>query len=90
MIYYHDSKRYYLEYDRLQRFKKVLKSILHIWPTIAIADVAYIFCRPYIQYLLLTYGLESSVAATIAHFVAFGIFNAIAIFSKSMADYVRS
>jgi hypothetical protein len=30
------------------------------------------------------------VAATIAHFIAFGIFNAIAIFSKSIADYASS
>lgn len=90
VIHYHDSRRYYTEYDRLERFIKVLKSMLRIWPTVVIADVAYIFCRPYIQYLLLTYGLESGVAATIAHFIAFGIFNAIAIFSKSIADYASS
>jgi hypothetical protein len=34
--------------------------------------------------ICLTYGLESGVAATIAHFIAFGIFNGIAIFQKAL------
>jgi hypothetical protein len=90
VIYYHDNKRYYIEYDKSERIEKVLKNTLRIWPSVAIADVAYIICRPYIHYLLMIFGLESGMAATIAHFVSFGIFNIIAIFSKSIIDYIRS
>jgi hypothetical protein len=89
VIYYYDNKRYYIEYKKSERIKKVVKSTLRIWPSVVIADVAYIISRPYIHYLLMVSGLESGVAATIAHFAAFGIFNIIAIFSKSMVDYVR-
>jgi len=35
------------------------------------------------------HGLETSIAAIIAHFVAFGLFNIIAILSKSIVDYVH-
>jgi len=38
----------------------------------------------------MVYGLEAGMAATIAHFVAFGLFNIIAILSRSIVDYVRS
>jgi hypothetical protein len=89
VIYYQDNKRYYRE-DKSERIIKVIKSAFRIWPSVIIADIAYIICRPYIHYLLMVSGLETGVAATIAHFVAFGIFNVIAIFSKSVVDYVRS
>jgi hypothetical protein len=54
------------------------------------ADVAYILVRPYIHYVLLVSGLEAGVAATIAHFAAFGVFNGVAILSRSIIDYLRS
>ncbi len=90
VIYYQDNKRYYREDDNSKRIRKIIKSVFRIWPSVIIADVAYIICRPYIHYLLMISGLETGVAATIAHFVAFGIFNVIAIFSKSVVDYVKS
>jgi hypothetical protein len=39
---------------------------------------------------LLVSGLEAGVAATIAHFAAFGVFNGVAILSRSIIDYLRS
>jgi hypothetical protein len=89
-IYYHDNKKYYIDDYKRERIKKIIKSALHIWPSIALADIAYIISRPYIQYLLMVYGLEAGMAATIAHFIAFGLFNIIAILSRSIVDYARS
>ena len=89
-IYYQDNKGYYREDDKSKRIGKIIKSAFRIWPSVVVADIAYIISRPYIHYLLMINGLEGGIAATIAHFIAFGIFNAIAIFSKSIVDYVRS
>jgi hypothetical protein len=89
-IYYQDNKEYYREDDNSKRIGKIIKSALRIWPSVVLADIAYIISRPYIHYLLMINGLESGIAATIAHFIAFGIFNVIATFSKSIVDYLRS
>jgi hypothetical protein len=89
IIYYYDNKKYYLDCSRSTRIIKIVKSAFSIWPSIIIADVAYVIARPYFHYLLVIYGLETGLAATIAHFLAFGIFNLVAVVSKSMIDYAR-
>jgi hypothetical protein len=89
-VFYRDSKAQYSELARKERFRRIMKDAFSLWPSVATADVAYIFARPYIHYILLVSGLEAGVAATIAHFAAFGIFNGVAILSRSIIDYLRS
>lgn len=89
-IFYHDNKSQYRDLAGKERFKRIMKSALALWPSVAAADIAYILARPYSHYLLLLSGLEAGVAATIAHFVAFGIFNGVAILSRSIIEYAQS
>jgi hypothetical protein len=89
-VFYRDSKLQYSELNGKDRLKRIMKDAFSLWPLVAAADVAYIFARPYIHYVLLVSGLEAGVAATIAHFAAFGIFNGVAILSRSIIDYLRS
>jgi hypothetical protein len=89
-VFYRDSKAQYSELGRKDRFKRITKDAFSLWPSVAAADVAYIFARPYIHYILLVSGLEAGVAATVAHFAAFGIFNGVAILSRSIIDYLKS
>lgn len=89
-IFYHDKKPHYRELTRSERFKRIAKEAFSLWPAIAAADIAYIFLRPYLHYILLVSGLEAGIAATVAHFVAFGVFNGVAILSRSMIDYMKS
>ncbi len=89
-IYYHDSKLQYRDLPRKERFKKVMKSALSLWPSVAAADIAVIFARPYAHYLLLLSGLEAGIAATIAHFIAVGVFNGAALLSRSIIDYTQT
>lgn len=88
-IYYRDNKAKYSHLDRKGRFKHVLKSAFSLWPSVVAADIAIIFSRPYVHYLLLLSDFEPGISATIAHFVAAGIFNGVAILSRSMIDYAR-
>lgn len=90
-IYYYDSTKGvdFKAADRWRRLASVLRSALTLWPSIAIADAAYIFSRPYFHYLLLLNGIEAGISAAIAHFAAFGVFNIVALFSKSLIDYSR-
>lgn len=89
-VFYRDSKPQYRELDRKERFKRIIKDAFSLWPSVAAADVAYIFARPYIHYILLVSGLEAGVAAAVAHFAAFGVFNGVALLSRSIIDYLRS
>jgi len=89
-IFYHDNKSLHRDLPRKERLKRILKDALSLWPSVAAADIAYILARPYVHYLLLTYGFEAGIAATFAHFVSFGIFNSVAIVSRSIIDYARS
>ena len=89
-VFYRDSRAQYSGLGRKDRFKRTMKDALSLWPSVAAADIAYIFARPYIHYVLLVAGLEAGVAATIAHFAAFGVFNGVAILSRSIIDYLKS
>jgi hypothetical protein len=89
-IFYLDNKSAYPEMQGMMRLKQIIKDAAGLWPSIAAADVAYIFIRPYLHYMLLLSGLEAGIAATIAHFVAFGIFNGVAILSRSIIDYMKN
>ena len=88
-IFYYDKKPHYRELGRNERFKRIAKDAFSLWPAIAAADIAYIFLRPYLHYILLVSGFEAGIAATVAHFVAFGVFNGVAILSRSMIDYMK-
>jgi len=89
-IFYYDKKPSYPQLNSNQRFKRIAKDAFSLWAAIAAADLAYVFMRPYLHYLLLISGFEAGIAATVAHFVAFGIFNGVAILSRSIIDYMRS
>ena len=89
-ILYHDSKPRLPELTTKDRFMRVMREAILLWPSIVAADIAYIFIRPYAHYLLMLSGLEAGIAATIAHFAAFGVFNGVAILSRSIIDYMKS
>ena len=89
-IFYHDNKSQYRDFHGKERFRRIMRSALGLWPSVAAADIAYIVARPYVHYLFLLSGFEAGIAATIAHFVAFGIFNGVAILSRSIIDYAQS
>src|SRR5687768_1918558 len=56
-IFYRDSSMQYRELGGKERFKRIMKDAFSLWPAVAAADVAYIFARPYVHYLLLVSGL---------------------------------
>ena len=89
-IFYRDSRLQYRELGSKDRFKRIMKDAFSLWPSVAAADIAYILTRPYIHYTLLVSGLEAGIAATIAHFAAFGVFNGTALLSRSIFDYRKS
>jgi hypothetical protein len=89
-IFYRDSRLQYPELGSKDRFMRIMKDAFSLWPSVAAADVAYILTRPYIHYVLLVSGLEAGIAATISHFAAFGVFNGIALLSRSIIDYLKS
>jgi hypothetical protein len=89
-VYYSDNRSTYKEQTRCARIKKVTKDAFKLWPSVVAADVAFIIVRPYLHYMTLLLGLEAGLAAAIAHFLAFGVFNCVALFSKSMIDYART
>jgi hypothetical protein len=89
-VFYADNRSSYHNDSRSARTKKILKDALKLWPSVLAADIAFILVRPYFHYISLTLGLEAGVAATIAHFLAFGVFNGVAILSRSLIDYARS
>ena len=88
-MYYNDHKASFPDDNGTRRLKKILKSALKLWPSVLAADIAFILVRPSFHYVSLSTGLEAGVAATIAHFLAFGVFNLVAIFSRSVVDYAR-
>ena len=89
-IFYRDNSSQYRELARSDRFRKIMQNAFSLWPSVILADIAYIIARPYIHYLLLLSGFEAGIAATIAHFAAFGVFNGIALLSRSVVDYLKS
>jgi hypothetical protein len=88
-VFYNDHRSSFPGDSGATRLKKVLKSALKLWPSVLAADIAFILVRPSFHYASLSLGLEAGVSATIAHFLAFGVFNLVAIFSRSMVDYAR-
>jgi hypothetical protein len=88
-VFYNDNKSNFPNHRGAGRLKMVLKSALKLWPSVVAADVAFILVRPSLHYLSLSLGLEAGVAAALAHFLAFGVFNIVAIFSKSIFDYAN-
>jgi hypothetical protein len=89
LIYYRDTVHLYKEDVFRIRFWKVLKSLKGLWLPVLSADIAFLIARPYIHYVMMQTGFDPGVAGGIAHFLAFGVFNVVAIFSRSMYEYVR-
>ncbi len=90
VIFYMDNRGQFMQLDRGKRMQKVCVMALRLWPSVAAADIVFIFVRPYAQYLLLGAGVEAGVTSIIAHFTAFAAFNLTAIFSRSIMDYWQS
>jgi len=88
-VYYHDTNHLYKDYKLHVRIKKVLRSAMGLWVSIISADIAFLIVRPYFHYVMLLTGVEAGVAGALAHFLAFTVFNGIAIFSRSIFDYTR-
>ncbi len=88
-IFYKDNEYRYHAESRIRRLKIILKNAFRLWPSALAADVSFILVRPYFHYVSLSLGLEAGIAAILAHFLAFGVFNLVAIVSKSMLDYVK-
>lgn len=89
-IFYFDTRGQFMQLGRGKRVQKVCVMALRLWPSVAAADIVFIFVRPYVQYLLLGAGIEAGVTSIIAHFVAFAAFNVTAIFSRSIMDFWQS
>ena len=89
-VYYYDQRSAHQGFSRSSKIKKILRNAFKLWPPVLAGDIAFIIARPYFHYVMLVSGIEPGFAATIAHFLAFGIFNCVAIFSRSMIDYARS
>ncbi|MGH9992198.1 MAG: hypothetical protein ACREBU_19800 [Nitrososphaera sp.] len=89
-IFYLDNRSALRGIGRIARIKKTLKEAFRLWPPVLAADIAFVLVRPYFHYVMLVLGIEPGVAAIIAHFLAFGVFNCVAIFSRSVIDYARS
>jgi hypothetical protein len=81
----HHHHRHYTFY----RLRKVFGMALRLWPSIAVADIAFIITRPYFQYAFLQTGFEPGISAMLAHFVAFSIFNIVAMFSRSIIEFEK-
>ena len=90
VIFYFDSRGQFMQLRRGKRVQKVCVMALRLWPSVAAADIVFIFVRPYVQYLLLGAGIEAGVTSIIAHFAAFAAFNVTAIFSRSIMDFWQS
>lgn len=89
-VFYFDSRGQFMQLGRGKRVQKVCAMALRLWPSVAAADVVFIFVRPYAQYLLLGANIEAGVASIIAHFAAFAAFNLTAIFSRSVMEFWQS
>jgi hypothetical protein len=89
-IFYRESRLQYREPHGKDRFKRIMKDAFSLWPSVAAADLAYVLTRPYVHYVLLLSGFEAGIAATVAHFAAFGVFNGVALLSRSIIDYLKS
>lgn len=87
IIFYYDQKASLMHLDKNSRIKKVLGLALRLWPAVAAADVAFLLARPYVHFELLQLNIDVGISATIAHFLAFGLFNLVAIFSRSLLDF---
>ena len=88
-VYCYDQRGSFPDHKGSSRITKILKSAFKLWPSVVAADIAFILVRPSLHYVSLSFGLEAGISAAVAHFLAFGVFNLVAIFSRSLVDYAR-
>lgn len=90
-VYYLDNKSQYSSNLReSERFWRVTRQALSLWPTVVAADIAYLITRPYVHSIFLSLDMEAGISAAIAHFVGVGIFNGVAVLSRSIIDFIRA
>jgi hypothetical protein len=88
-LYYHDTKHLYKNDTFGTRLRKIMRGALGLWLSIISADIAFLIVRPYFHYAMLLTGVEPGLAGAFAHFMAFAVFNSVAIFSRSIFDYMH-
>jgi hypothetical protein len=89
-IVYSDNKKTFRQDSRKSRLKKTIKDALSLWPSVLVGDIAFILSRPYFHYESLSVGLEPGISASLAHLLAFAVFNGFAILSRSIIDYIHN
>lgn len=87
VIFYYDNKPSLTEFSTFARVRKVSRMALDLWPSVVSADIVFLLVRPYMQFLLLSNNIDVGVTSAVAHFVAFGAFNLVAVLSKSVFDF---
>ena len=86
-VFYYDNKSSVEGLSTWKRLKRIWRMALSLWPPVVAADIVFLLIRPYIQFQLLSSNIDISVTTVVAHFVAFGAFNLVAILSKSIFDF---
>lgn len=99
IIFYLDNKSLYCKENKNNNNKnsstsysvrKIFGKALILWPSVAIADIAFIITRPYFQYVFLQTNIEPGVSAVLAHFIAFATFNIVAMLSRSLIEFEKT
>jgi hypothetical protein len=88
-VYYKDQKLLHPDDKSYDRLKKILSGAFKLWPSAVAADIAFVAARPYFHYAAMTLDFGPGVAAAVAHVLAFGLFNLVAVFSRSFIDYAK-
>lgn len=90
-VYYHDNKSQYTgSIRKTEKAWRITRSALSLWPTVVAADIAYLITRPYVHSIFLSLDIETGLAAAMAHFIGVGVFNGVAVLSRSIMDYLRA
>jgi hypothetical protein len=89
VVFYYDNKSSFAGLSAWTRLKRIWKTALSLWPSVVAADIVFLLVRPYIQFQLLNSNIDVGITTVLAHFVAFGAFNLVAILSKSVFDFYR-
>lgn len=87
VVFYYDNESSMMDLSRGKRIKIIGRMALSLWPSVVAADIIFVMIRPYVQFQLLSNNIDVGITSVLAHFVAFGAFNLVAILSKSIFDF---